>query len=396
MKKNLFLVILSLTFVNYNLIAQTETDEKAFIDFTDGVGFVTPDSLFGMNIRYRMQNRASYLFDDKNGESELEATVKRCRLRFDGFIKDSKLTYYLQLSFSRGDLAIDEEYVHNIVRDAMIYYRFSDKFYVGFGQGKLPGNRQRVISSGMLQFADRSIVNSRFNIDRDFGIMGYYSNNKGFMHYNIKTAISTGDGRNVVYSDENLAYTGRIELLPLGPFTNKGDFFEGDLERESRPKISIAATYSLNKSANKTDGQRGEISWKQRDISSIFADVLFKYNGWSFFCEYARKIVESPIIINFPPAPNLVFYTGSGVNVQLSYIFKNDLEIAGRYSQIKPGEFMPKFHRYDYHYALGATKYINKHKTKLQFNLNYYDYQYPDKDMGYGKFGAVFQVEIGI
>jgi hypothetical protein len=39
-----------------------------------------------------------------------------------------------------------------------------------FGQTKLPGNNQRVVSSGSLEFTDRTINNSRFNIDRDFGL----------------------------------------------------------------------------------------------------------------------------------------------------------------------------------------------------------------------------------
>lgn len=385
--------------ISISLFAQTETDEKAFIDFDDGVGFVTPDSAFGMNMRFRMQNRAGYLFNDIDESSEFEATVKRCRLRFDGFIKDSRLTYYIQLSFSRGDLAIDDTYVHNIVRDAMVYYKFNEKFYVGFGQGKLPGNRQRVISSGMQQFAERSIVNAEFNIDRDFGFMTYYSDNLGFLHYNIKTAISTGEGRNVVYSDENLAYTGRIELLPLGRFTNKGDFFEGDLEREPSPKISLAATYSHNFSANKTRGQRGEYSHEQRDITNIFADLLFKYNGWSFSAEYAKKIVDDPITYSqFPGwgSNPIVFYVGQGINTQLGYIFHNDIELAGRFSYIEPDNTMPHPLKNRYHYSLGATKYITKHKTKLQLNLNYFNDHYPHANANEGRFGAMIQVEIGI
>jgi hypothetical protein len=44
-----------------------------------------------------------------------------------------------------------------------------------FGQTKLPGNNQRVVSSGSLEFTDRTINNSRFNIDRDFGLFLDYS-----------------------------------------------------------------------------------------------------------------------------------------------------------------------------------------------------------------------------
>jgi hypothetical protein len=47
-----------------------------------------------------------------------------------------------------------------------------------FGQTKLPGNNQRVVSSGSLEFTDRTINNSRFNIDRDFGLFLDYSHQK--------------------------------------------------------------------------------------------------------------------------------------------------------------------------------------------------------------------------
>ena len=46
---------------------------------------------------------------------------------------------------------------------------FWKSFSIKFGQGKLPGNRERVISSGNLQLVDRSRLNSRYNIDRDVG-----------------------------------------------------------------------------------------------------------------------------------------------------------------------------------------------------------------------------------
>jgi len=76
----------------------------------------------------------------------------------------------------------------------------------------LPGNRQTVNSSGALQLTDRSINNARFNIDRDFGFQVYYINEKlDAFSYNIKTAVSTGDGRNwTKTSDDAVALTGKV------------------------------------------------------------------------------------------------------------------------------------------------------------------------------------------
>ena len=65
-----------------------------------------------------------------------------------------------------------------------IQYNFYKNLSIKLGQGKLPGNRERVISSGNLQFVDRSRLNSRFNIDRDFGaqLLNYHTVSGGFYY----------------------------------------------------------------------------------------------------------------------------------------------------------------------------------------------------------------------
>jgi phosphate-selective porin OprO and OprP len=181
-------------------------------------------------------------------------------MKFEGFVYNPKLTYYIQLSFSRGDMdwrGTDNSvnnHSPNIVRDAVIYYNPNKNVRLGFGQTKLPGNRQRVVSSGDLQFADRSIVNATFNIDRDFGFFAHYMTN----YFNLRGAITSGEGRNSVASNNGLAWTGRAELLPLGKFTGNNDYIEGDLEREPKPKISLAVTYSLNDRAVRQSGTLGK------------------------------------------------------------------------------------------------------------------------------------------
>lgn len=389
--------ILILTSVNH-VNAQRETDEKAYLNFKDGVGFMAPDSLFGMNIRFRMQNRIGFTIEDDYEDAEYEAVVKRCRLRFDGFIIDSKLTYYLQLSFSRGDQDWDNSHVPNVIRDAMVYYKFNKHFYIGLGQGKLPGNRQRVTSSGAQQFADRSTLNATFNIDRDFGLFGYYNTKIGnTMVCEIKGAVSSGDGRGSLKTDNGLAYTGRLEFLPFGKFTNKGDYFEGDLEREPSPKLSIAGSYSLDQGATKNSGTRGIELFEQRDIESFFADIAFKYNGWCFLGEFAQRNCTNPITYNSDSTSMVYVQTGSGFNAQLSYLFNNKIELAGRYTFIDPsvqmiGLTMPQQHIG----TMGITKYIFQHKAKIQFNLSRIfqtnTLLIDDKTL----WNAMFQIEIGI
>jgi hypothetical protein len=55
-----------------------------------------------------------------------------------------------------------------------------------------------VVSSGSLEFTDRTINNSRFNIDRDFGLFLDYSHQKPNSFLRFKGSDYQGEGRNWV------------------------------------------------------------------------------------------------------------------------------------------------------------------------------------------------------
>lgn len=369
--KNLFYLIVGLVLITACVNAQQTISPTPYFTYGKGLGITSPDSLFSMNIRFRMQNRFAFktASEDDLSISEVEARVRRLRLRFDGFIYSPKLNYVLQLSFSRGDMDFDDTGFPNVVRDAIVLYSFNKHFTIGLGQTKLPGNRQRVNSSGDLQLPDRSIVNSTFNVDRDFGLQLYYNNSINSFVYVLRGALTSGEGRNVNKSDRGLAYTGRIELLPFGVFTNNGDYFEGDLSREKIPKISAGLTYSNNENAVRTGGQLGVFLpiGEQRDIETRMADFLLKYNGWSLSSEYLLRSTNNPIIPIDPIANEYTFiYKGHGLNVQGSYLFKNNWELISRYSEVKPGRELATFTPYTQQYTIGTTKYIRGHRVKLQ------------------------------
>lgn len=397
-KRLLILTALSL-FGYSSLVAQTEVDERAMISFRKGLGFNAPDSTFGVNLRLRMQNRVAMNFNEDLELEDIEARVSRLRLRFDGYILGPKLTYYLQLSFSRGDQDWDNTRVPNLVRDAMVYYHFNPKFYLGFGQGKLPGNRQRIISSGQQQFYDRSNVNANFTLDRDFGLFAYYSDKLGGIHYNLKGAVSTGDGRNQLRTDNGLMYTGRIELLPLGRFKKDGDFSEGDLEFENTPKIGLAAGYALNQKARRTRGTTGSDLYESRDLQSLFADIIMKYRGWALYSEFISRKTDNSAFTYNPADSSMSVHvvTGHGINTQLSYCFPNYWEIAARYSVVNPDHEIRNLSMRDSYYILGVNKYVRKHLTKFQGFVGYRNQQsHLNQTADKNNLLLVFQVELGI
>lgn len=206
-------------------------DALPYYNFGKGVGITSPDSLFQLNTRFRMQNRLHI------EDSQYEAKVRRLRLRFDGYVGAPQFMYTIQLAFSPEDVGTlkNGENLH-VIRDAIVFYKPDNRWTFGFGQTKLPGNRQRNNSSGGLDLTDRSINNAAYNIDRDFGFQVFYSRQKeDAFGYNIKTALTTGEGRDFVGKTKGLAYTARLELYPLGKFKK----MESSLKATSNAKKNL-------------------------------------------------------------------------------------------------------------------------------------------------------------
>lgn len=367
-----------------------------YYNFGKGVGLTSPDSLFQFNIRFRIQNRVTYI-NNEDQDIAFDGQIRRLRLRFDGFVGDPKFLYVLQLSFAPGDVGeIEDGSNLNIIRDAVVYYRHNAKWNFGFGQTKLPGNRQRVNSSGALQLSDRSINNARFNIDRDFGIFINHINeyNDAFS-WNIKSAISTGDGRNYTDSPDNgLAYTGKLEIMPFGKFQRDGIYFEGDQVRESKPKLMLSGAYHFNNKAKRQAGVLGDQLYEARDLKSILFDALLKYKGFALSSSYMARQTSDPVTSNDEGLESIV-YEGQGFDIQPSYLFANNWEIIGRYSHISPDqEVISHFPIHD-QYTLGLTKYIWEHAFKLQLEATMDQFNFSDNTEK-SNFYLRFQVEMGI
>lgn len=385
-------------FVSSSVQAQERDDRATILNFK-GIQYTSQDSLFYTNFRFRMQNRLGFSnVIDNEDNGKFDARIRRLRMRMDGYIYTPKISYSVQLAFTRGDQDYDDTGIANIVRDAVVFYNFSDDFYISFGQNKLPGNRQRVNSSGQLQFADRSLVNSNFTVDRDFGVTLNLSKKIGSMPFNAKAAISTGEGRPALSTDDGLAYTGRIEFLPLGEFENSGDYSEGDLEREEKPKLSIGGGYSYNDRTIREGGQLGKYVLNPFTLKTGFADAIFKYQGFAYQVEYMRRDVDNPLnVLEEDPSEQTYAYKGWGVNQQTSYLLNKGYEVAARYTYLKPHQQIASFENQTEVLEMGLTKYMKAHRLKFQLNANY-----TVKDGIYSNthnknaWGGMFQVELGI
>jgi hypothetical protein len=307
--------------------------------------------------------------------------VRRARLKFNGFAFTPKLKYKLELGLSNRDISGASEYTSNAPRyilDAVIKWNFHENFELWFGQTKLPGNRERVISSGNLQQVDRSLLNSRFNIDRDLGIQlrHHFNLSKKFV---VKEAfsIAQGEGRNVTTG--NLGghqYTGRVELLPFGNFTSKGAYSGSDLKREETPKFALGVTYDHNNNAVKNRSNQGsymvtDTGLFETNINTLFIDAMFKYQGFSFMAEYADRNAKDPLAKNSDGTlTGDTVQVGKGLNLQTGYLLHNNWEVSGRYTNIELDTNITGKNP-ESQYTIGVSKYIVGHKLKIQTDVSY-------------------------
>jgi phosphate-selective porin OprO/OprP len=367
------LLILFLSLQSFFCIAQIGAD-SSLTKPLNGLSF-KQDSLLLVNLHFRIQSRFGFISQNLQNvfPGNFDIGIRRARLIFDGHVYSKKLSYLLQINFSKRDLDEDNTGVNHILRDAMIWYEAWKGMKIGLGQGKLPGNRQRIISSGTLEFTDRSIANNAYNLDRDAGFFAYQSLMIGKIGVNFKTALTSGEGRNAGISDKGLATTGRIEILPFGNFTGNNDMAEADIEVEKKPKLCIAAVAHYNDLAKKTMGQTGAILPTQRYLHAYMADVLFKYYGFAFSSEYLYRGVNNPFM-NFNKQG--YFIAGDGLNTQMSYCFENNTNIAFRYAITRPDSLLANLIPHQKQYGMCVSKFINHHKIKIQAEIQFNEESY--------------------
>ena len=359
------------------------------------------DSTWTMKVGLRFQTLATSKWDVNNGLSNPESSmlIRRSRLKFDGFAFSPKLKYKVELGLSNRDQSGASKYTSNAPRyilDAVLKWNFSGNFVLWFGQTKLPGNRERVISSANLQQVDRSLLNSRFTIDRDIGVQLRH-------HFNLTDtflvkeifSIAQGEGRNITTGNVGgHQYTTRVELFPFGNFKSKGDYKGSDLKFEPSPKLSLGVAYDFNNNASKTRSNQGsymlnDTGFYSTNISTLFVDAMYKHQGFSLMAEYANRTADDAFAKNSDGSlTGDEVQVGNGLNIQTGYLLSKTVELSGRYTNISlDKEITGKGS--ENQYTLGLSKYIAGHSLKVQTDLSY-------TDIGFKTNQLLYRVQIDI
>ncbi len=349
MKKILFILFIGLS-------SSAFTQDLTNTPFGKGIiNLMAKDSSWTTKVAFRFQTRYDGEYDFSDSTFSDRAYVRRARIKGHGYAFSPKIQYKFEYDVHNGQ-----------VLDAVIKWNFAGNWNIWFGQTKLPGNIERVFSSQKLQLVDRSLLNKYFTLDRDAGVQlrHHLYLGKTFL-VRSKLAVSQGEGLNRKSMSSGNGYTGRLELLPFGKFTSKGDYFASDLKREETPKLMLSLTYDYNDNATRQGGQMGSnILGSTRDLQSIHADAHFKFRGFSFFGEYANRVSTNGGPVN---ELNEVYHTGSALNLQAGYLMENNWELAGRYTQVnfEDATGLDNFTQFTF----GFSKYVVGHNLKIQGDL---------------------------
>ena len=139
----------------------------------------------------------------------------------------------------------------------------------------------------------------------------------------------------------------------------------------------VGITYNYNQDAVRERGFAGDYmirtdgSLYETDQTTIFADAMFKYNGFSFMGEYAKRTADNEIATEadgITPTGDVVL-TGNALNLQAGYLFKNNYEIAGRFTTTNYESITNRDP--EKQYTLGFNKFVVGHKLKVQSDISY-------------------------
>lgn len=342
--------------------------------YKDGFDFQTRDGKFEMLIQNRFQFRYSYdqesdaftnaaatAFNDKDVSS---FRVRRARIKVGGHGFVPWLKYYTEYDW---------------VSNTMLDYRLDIAAFkwatLRVGQWKVEYNRERVDSSGAQQFADRSIVNSPFTLDRQIGVRlgGHlFEGTPGYLVYNI--GVFTGAGINQTHNDDKgMLYMGRIQWNFLG---RDVPFSQSDPDYTELPIGSIAFAGAHNRTDRLTFPTTSRAATIDAlpvvdgrfEINQGVQEFAFKWNGLSIQEEFhVKKVIDQS---------RSTHGTSYGAYAQVGYfphalidIIPRPLEFAYRYAFVDPegllGNDMLREH------TVAANWFFAGHRNKLTVDYSH-------------------------
>lgn len=354
-------------------LAELDRDNGLHFSFNGGAyqfqlgGFIQPS--------YRYQQIAG-------GEPGHFFSAKRSFFRIAGKAKEEKVSFLIQTNFSEA----------RPLYDAWVAYHPTEQLTVTFGQKQnFVNNREMLFREDRLQFTERSLLSETLSrTGREFGVFveGRYGSNFGIAPM---FAITSGDGRNSFGVDSRdtdlggLKYGGRIDLYPLGFFSEGNDRYSADLKRESSPKMVLGSAFSINRGASDAVGEgHGNFLLYDKNgavqlpnYRKLYVDLMAKYQGFSLLLEYGNATAAglsenytdaTAVLLVAPQQISSLLHLGNTFNGQLGYVTPSGYSADVRYARSAPefAAYTNSLMQGVNAYTLGFSRYFRENNLKLQ------------------------------
>lgn len=371
------------------MYAQEEPKNTSDSKLGKGLTFSFNEGAYQFNIGGFIQPNIGYE-KLKDMDSDFEFNVKRAFFTLSGKAMKEKVSFLLQTDFSQS----------SPLMDAWVAYHPTEWLTITGGQKQtFVNNREMLYREDKLQFTTKSMLSTNFSdTGREFGL---FLEAKFGTKFGIapKFAITSGDGRNSFGSDSRdvdyggMKIGGRLDLYPLGYFTEGNDLFTADLAHESNPKLVVGFAASNNHGASNPIGEgHGDFllydsNGKDNlpDYAQVYVDLLLKYKGFSLLTEYANASASgldqpftdaSGTTLLAPQQISEYLVLGDSYNIAVGYVTSGGYSFDFRY-----GSNQPEFNNYNSSilqdskgYTFGFSKYFDGNNLKIQTAVSKIDY----------------------
>jgi hypothetical protein len=379
--------------INLNAQDSSYTKSKSSVpsfEMGQGLNFKFNNGDYQFKIGGMIQPFVGYQKDSTN-DPNYYLNSRRTFFNFGGKAVKEKLEFLVQTDFSLATPLLD----------AWVSYAPIENLKFTFGQQlTFTNNKEMAIMEPQLQFIERSLLSTQYSsLGREFGLFIESNFNLGNVLIVPQAAVTSGDGRNsfgingLDYDLGGLKYGGRLDVYPLGNFSEGNNKLIADIKKEEKPKLALGVAGSYNTGSSHSEGEGHgtfllyDANGKNQlpDYRKLYYDVLFKYNGFSFLGEYGiatAKVMEGTYFDVTaldelkPTEISQLLALGTGFNTQIGYVYNKKYGIDFRYATVAPeftnaGSIVKNRNEI----TLGLTKYVNENNLKINASITQLNFE---------------------
>ena len=378
--------------------------EKRFHYTNKGLVLKSDDGRFSTTLGWRLQSRYSFgtrldpiLSSEFDGQERSSFEIRRARMKIGGHGYQPWIKYYFEVDWQSNRNVTDNGDIGGArLIDWRITLTPEPWLNVRIGQWKVDYNRERVDSSGNQTFAERSIVNRVFTLDRQIGAMvsgRLLAETPMDLHY--YAGVFTGQGRGMTQNDDtNMMYLGRLQWNVLGAPLK---WSQSDTMFHENPAAQIAmagytntgqctrwsangcGTLSTNNSWGNAFTDSASATAGQYRTRGLLLETAAKYKGWAWQQEWHWKEVKDT-----GTNPHITALSGMYTNLSTfpsAWLptAPTPLEIGFRYAYVDPNVGVANDTRREY--TVAANWFFAGHRDKITVDLSRLTLDRADSDL---------------